>query len=374
CFNRLNGFLNENRDYLNNKLILHERYNLIYNSILDNNYVEFLNLSKKRLLVAGYDLKFIRPVLNYLKDDYNIKIDEWTGHNIHDENKSVELLNWADFIFCEWLLGNSVWYSKRKLNHQKLILRAHKFELTRDFGNQVNYSKVDGVITVSYYYLELFFNNFRIPREKMILLSNYVETDIYTGIKNEGFKHNLAIVGYVPKWKGLLKGLKILKMLKEEDEKFQLYLIGKNYEEIDWIWNNPEERSYFKECENFIKENNLEDSIIIKGWMERSKMFSDIGYVLSVSDIESFHLAPAEGLADSTLAFFLRWDGVEYVYPEEIIFDNIEDIKDMILLTYDNDDKYSQLLKKMRDYVITEYNLDDFLYDFKKILTRISLN
>lgn len=374
CFSKLSDFLNKNNIYLKDNLCLHKRYELVYKSILENDYEKFLKISKKRLLVAGYDLKFIKSVLKYLKDDYNIQIDEWDGHDSHDEQRSIELLNWADFIFCEWLLGNSVWYSKRKMSHQKLIVRSHKFELTRDFGNQVNYSKVDGVITVSYYYLELFANTFKIPREKMILLSNYVETDIYTGIKNEGFKHNLAIVGYVPKWKGLLKGLKILKMLKEEDEKFQLYLIGKNYKEIDWIWNNPEERSYFQECENFIKENNLEDSIMVKGWMERSKMFSDIGYVLSVSDIESFHLAPAEGLVDSTLAFLLSWDGVEYVYPEEIIFDNIEDIKDMILLTYDNTDKYSQLLKKMRDYVITEYNLDNFVFDFKKILRKISLN
>lgn len=373
-FMRLSEFLNENVRYLKTKITFHERYNLVYNSILNNDYEAFMDVSKKRLLVTGYDLKFIKPVFKYLKEDYNIKIDEWVDTCTHDEQKSKELLNWTDFIFCEWLLGNSVWYSKKKMGHQKLIIRAHKFELSRDYGNQINYSRVDGVIVVSYYYLELFASTFKIPREKMILLSNYVETNIYTGIKNEGFKHNIAIVGYVPKWKGLLKGLKILKMLKEEDKKFKLYLMGKDYKEVDWIWNNPEERSYFTECENFIKENHLEDSIVIKGWVQRSKMFSNIGYVLSVSDIESFHLAPAEGLCDGTLSFFLDWKGVEYIYPEKLIFKNINDMKNMILATYYDKDKYNKLRKEMQDYVIKEFAIEKFVDELKLILKKIALN
>jgi len=374
CFSKFSDFLNENINYLKDKLILHKRYEVVYESIIENNYEKFLQVSKKRLLIAGYDLKFIKPVLKYLDDDYNIQIDEWEGHDSHDEQKSNELLNWADFIFCEWLLGNSVWYSQRRMKHQKLIIRAHKFELTRDFGNQVNYKHVNKIIVVSYYYLELFVNKFKIPRQKMIVLNNYVESNIYSGTKKGDFKHNLAIVGYIPKWKGLLKGLKILKMLIEHDDKFKLHLIGKHYNEVDWIWNNPEERSYFQECENFIKENHLEDSVIVQGWMERSNMFNNIGYVLSVSDIESFHLAPAEGLVDFTLAFLLNWDGVEYVYPQEIIFDNIDNIKDMILSTYNDDFKYCQLLKAMRNYIITEFDIEKFVFKLKQTLKKIALN
>ncbi len=372
-FSKFNRFLNNNINYLKDKLILHKRYEAVYGSIIENNYEKFLQLSKKRLLITGYDLKFIKPVLKYLNDDYNIQIDEWKGHDIHDKQKSNELLNWADFIFCEWLLGNSVWYSQRKMKHQKLIIRAHKFELTRDFGNQINYSQVDKIIAVSYYYLELFAKKFSIPREKMVLLSNYVETNINSQIKQEDYKHNLAVIGYVPKWKGLLKGLKILKMLLEHDDKFKLHLIGKSYKDVDWIWNNPEERSYFQECENFIKENKLENSVIVQGWMKHSAMFNNIGYVLSVSDIESFHLAPAEGLVYSTLAFILNWDGAEYVYPQEIIFENITDIKDMILSTYKDDNEYSQLLHSMKNYAKAEFNIEKFVMKLKQTFMKITL-
>jgi glycosyltransferase involved in cell wall biosynthesis len=371
CFSRLSEFLNENIKYLEDKLNLHERYKLVYDSILENNYEEFQNLSKKRLLIAGYDLKFILPVLKYLEDDYNIKVDEWVDTYSHDEKKSLELLNWADYIFCEWLVRNAVWYSQRKLGHQRLIVRAHKFELTRDYGYQINYGKVDAIIAVSYYYLELFLNTFNIPREKMILLSNYVDTNIYSGKKTSNFKNNLAMVGYTPKWKGLLKGLNILKMLKDHDEKFKLYLMGRNYRDVEWIWNDPSEREYFEECEKFIKDNDLEDSVIVKGWIERSEMFYNIGYVLSVSDIESFHLAPAEGLCDGTLAFFLDWDGVEYVYPDKVIFNNINDMKDVIISTYYDKDMYNNLIEEMQSYVIEEFAVERFINELKNILQMI---
>jgi glycosyltransferase involved in cell wall biosynthesis len=372
CFSKLSKFTVENRKYLTN-LHLHERYVEVYNSIIENDYKKFLDVSKKRLLIAGYDLKFIKPVIKYLEEDYNIQVDEWSSHNSHNEKKSKLHLNWADIIFCEWLLGNSVWYSIRKFNHQKLLIRAHKFEAKREFGNKIDYKKVDGVITVSYYYLELFHNTFKIPREKMILLSNYVETDIYSGIKTGDYKHNLAIVGYIPKWKGLLKGLKIIKMLKKHDEEYKLYLIGKDYKEVDWVWNNPEEKSYFHECENYIKENHLEDSVIRKGWIEQADMFSNIGYVLSLSDIESFHLAPAEGLCDNSLALLLNWTGVEYVYPSDIIVDNIKEIKDIIISTNKNELEYNTLVTKMKEYVTNEYNIEKFVSKLKLELESITL-
>lgn len=364
-FRKISTFLDKNSDYLKNNLTLPERYELVYNSILDKDYEKFLKLSKKRLLVVGNDFKFIEGALEYLKNDYNIKIDEWAQHTFHDEAKSVELLNWADFIFCEWLLGNSIWYSQRKMDHQKLFIRTHRFELNWDYGDEVDYANVDGVIAVSYYYLELFANRFKIPRQKMIMLGNYVETDIYSGTKNGDFKHNIAIVGYIPKLKGMLRGLKILKMLKEHDKKFKLYLIGKNYRDLGWIWNDTVERSYFEECETFIKENYLEDSVIFKGWMKRAELFNEIGYVLSVSDIESFHLAPAEGLVALTPALLLRREGVEYVYPEKIIFDNIKDIKDMIISTCDDNDKYCNLMEDMRNYIINEFNVEKFVAKLK---------
>ena len=58
---------------------LTELVQIIINSDMDN----FLDAIKPRLLIAGYDLKFIKSSVPYLSTIYNIKIDEWSGHNSH---------------------------------------------------------------------------------------------------------------------------------------------------------------------------------------------------------------------------------------------------------------------------------------------------
>lgn len=216
-------FLNKEKAYLKNKVYLEQRYQEVLDTLYAGDYQKFCQVSKKRILIAGYDLKFILPLVSYLEQHYMVLIDEWTGHNSHNEKQSKELLEQADIIWCEWLLGNAVWYSQQKKNYQKIIIRAHRFEITREFGYQVNYDKVSKVLAVGYYYLEEFQRKFHIPRSKMQLLSNYVEPDIYTGEKNEGYQYHIGIVGILPKRKGFFKGLEILKNLRQKDERFQLY-------------------------------------------------------------------------------------------------------------------------------------------------------
>ena len=55
-------------------------------------------------MIAGHDLKFIKPLVPKLELCYEVEIDEWSGHDSHDIEKSKKYLNWADYIWCEWLL------------------------------------------------------------------------------------------------------------------------------------------------------------------------------------------------------------------------------------------------------------------------------
>ena len=64
-----------------------------FNIMKNGDYSKYLNSKKKTLLINGYDLKFIKPYVSILEKDFNVIIDEWTGHNQHDEKKSLELLD-----------------------------------------------------------------------------------------------------------------------------------------------------------------------------------------------------------------------------------------------------------------------------------------
>jgi glycosyltransferase involved in cell wall biosynthesis len=130
-YRRLNQFALKTQAKIRNKMSLQKRYDELYKGILSGDYKEYLKVAKRRLLICGYDLKFVSPLVPYLSKEYEVQVDEWLGHNAHNKKQSESSAEWADIIWCEWLLGNAVFYSKWKNKDQRLIIRAHGFEVER---------------------------------------------------------------------------------------------------------------------------------------------------------------------------------------------------------------------------------------------------
>jgi Glycosyltransferases involved in cell wall biogenesis len=375
-YNMLSDFANDTKLYVGQSMNLSSRYKELYNAILSRDYEEYCYQSKRRLLIAGYDLKFILPVVKYLEDEFNIEVDEWSGHDMHDINKSNKMIQWADIIWCEWMLGNAVFYSENKNKNQRLIIRAHRFEITRSFGNKINWERVDMVFTVGYYYYEQFISKFSIPRDKMRLLCNYVEQDIYSTEKISEARFNIGMVGILPKRKGFLRGIKILEKVLEKDDRFRLYIMGKSYTEVPWIKNNPSEKEYFDECENYINKHDLSKYIIYGGYVERENLYKNLGYVLSLSDNEqpeSFHLSPAEAACSGSMGMLLNWPGVEYIYPKDVIYENINEIADEILKAYNDEEYYKSRADYFKEFVMENYNIYKFIDELKQYLVKVRI-
>lgn len=254
-------------------------------------------MKKLRLLVSGHDLKFIKDLFPYFEKEFDLKIQEFSDYVCFNEKDSKKLLKEADIIWCEWLLTGARWYSNNILPHQKLFIRAHRFEKYRKYGYEVNYENVTKIITVSYYYYEEFIKKFSMPREKVTVISNFIDTKKYLNTKNNNFKYNVALIGCLPVRKGLDRAVDILIKLKQYDNRYKLFVPGNKPEEVGYAWNVPESKNYYLNVYKKIKDNNLEDSVVFNGWVEIPKLLKDIGFTLSVSDSkepESFHLAIAE--------------------------------------------------------------------------------
>ena len=92
-----------------------------------------------KVVVAGHDLKFFTPLLDYLRlqPDLEVRLDKWAALGKHDVNVSRELAGWADVVVCEWCGPNAVWYSRHKRRGSRLLVRLHRFELTSPYPAQV---------------------------------------------------------------------------------------------------------------------------------------------------------------------------------------------------------------------------------------------
>lgn len=326
---------------------------------------------KMRLLISGHDLKFIKTLYPYFEKEYELTVQEYPEYTNLDITESKALLEKTDIVWCEWLLLNAQWYSNHIFAHQKLFIRAHRFELAKNYGNKVRWNRVNLLITVSYYYMENFMEKFKVPREKITVINNFIDVNSYPIEKEDGYKYNIAMIGILPKRKGFDKAIDLLIELKKKNPKYKLYIAGKRPEEFPNTKVIPEERQYYEKVEEKIKENKLEDSVIFAGWIKPQDFLKKIGYTLSLSDKqfpESFHIAPFECMASNGIGLSLDWEGIEYIYPEYVICNSISEMADRIEEYNGDDKKYKEFASKGRKFVKDNYDLPLIWEHISKIL------
>lgn len=289
---------------------------------------------KKRVLIAGHDLKFAKFIIEALEnsDDFEVLIDKWQSHSKHDETKSLKLLDQADIIFCEWGLGNLVWYSEHKKQGQKLITRIHAQELKTRHLDQCNHDNIDNYIFVSPYFYELMIAEFGLERKKCKMIFNMVDTEFLDKPKLLDAEFHLGMIGDVPQSKRLDRALDIFEQLYLKDKRYKLFVKGKRPEEYPWMHSKAkaEEMAYYQQQYQRIKDNGWHRSVVFEGHGPIDEWLQNIGWILSVSDNESFHLSVAEGMASGAVPVIFNWAGAETIYPEDYIFDSTSEITAII--------------------------------------------
>lgn len=290
---------------------------------------------KKKILIAGHDLKFAKFIMEAIeaRDDMELLVDQWQGHDKHDEEQSYRLLEQADTILCEWGLGNSVWYSKNKKVGQKLITRVHAQELKTRHLDRCEHKNIDHYIFVSPYYFELMIAEFRLERSKCRMIFNMVDTELLDKPKLPGAEFHLGMIGDVPQSKRLDRAIDIFEILFKIDNRYKLYVKGKRPEEYAWMHSKSKEleMAYYQQQYQRVKDNGWDKNVIFEGHGPVDEWLQKIGWILSVSDHESFHLSVAEGMASGATPLVLNWAGAATIYPQRYIAKTVEQISKVVI-------------------------------------------
>jgi glycosyltransferase involved in cell wall biosynthesis len=268
--------------------------------------------------VAGHDLKFFTPLLEYLRrqPELEVRVDHWAALGEHDAGASTELAQWADVVICEWCGPNAVWYSRHKRRGSRLLVRLHRFELYSHYPAQVRIRAVDQVVCVSRHYARLCRERAGWPADKVVTIPNALDIDQLDRPKLDGARFNLGIVGIVPSRKRLDLALDVLEELRREDDRYMLYIKSGMPWEHWWVWQKAEQREHYQSALRRIQRSPLLQGAVVfddagpdvAAWLRR------VGFVLSTSDDESFHVAPAEGMASRAVPVIRHWAGAETVY------------------------------------------------------------
>lgn len=318
---------------------------------------------EKTLLIAGHDLKFIKPFYEYFQND-NIRVllDFWESHTKHNPKSSLRLIEQADVVFCEWMLGNAIWYAKNTPDTKKLVGRLHAQELRSPLYEKLPFERFNSVIFVGPHMLR------KAVERTPVLASNGLV--IYNGVDLKKFSSDelcltrqkvLGLVGMVPKSKRLDRALDLLKEIRKEDPDFILRVKGKRAEDYPWMLNRPEEMEWFYEQYRRIDNDpDLKNSVIFDPQGDDMPIwYRNIGYILSVSDHESFHMAIVEGAASGAMPVIYSWEGAEEIYDRNFIFTDFDNAKKIILNSNYSDKGV---------FSVNEFNMGIVFKAIKKIL------
>jgi glycosyltransferase involved in cell wall biosynthesis len=132
----------------------------------------------------------------------------------------------------------------------------------------------------------------------------------------------------VPRRKRLDLALDVLERLRVQDARFTLFVKTRHAWEVPHVWREEEERTAYEQALRRVRVTPLlADGVVfdsygadIGGWLRR------IGWVLSTSDDESFHLAPAEGMASGAVPVVRNWPGAATVYGAEWICASVDEM------------------------------------------------
>jgi glycosyltransferase involved in cell wall biosynthesis/spore maturation protein CgeB len=331
---------------------------------------------KIRVAVIGHDLKFWRALQAQLEktEGYEFREDEWTNHDVHDRERTLSTMLWADVIVAEWALGNAVFCARHKLPHQKLVVRLHLQERMTDYPAKIDWVNVDQVVFVGPHIMSECVDKFGIPPSICRVVGNFVDHDRYALGKLDAAEFTMGMIGTAPSRKRLDRAIDVLEILAKRDDRYTLRVKGESPASYEWLWERPDERAYYEAVYRRINSSpDLRHRVIfdppaddVQDWLRL------VGSVVSPSEFESFHMAVAEAAASGALPVVWRWEGARDIYPELDLVDSADAAADQIELVLKG--RADDRIAVIRDAVQARYGAGAVIAEWNALLQAPSLH
>ncbi|MGY5765393.1 hypothetical protein ACXET9_09335 [Brachybacterium sp. DNPG3] len=302
--------------------------------------VRTLEGSPLRISVLGHKLSFIDELARDLahSSGSRVVLDEWKHLGAPDDAAATrKIMEQSEVVIGEWGRPNNVWIQQNAAADKRLIVRVHRYEVTTDFPAAIDMERFSAGVVIVPWVGRALVQKFGWPAEKLVYIPNYVNGAHFRRPKLPGAEFTLGIVGITPDLKRLDLALDLLALLRAEDPRFTLRVRGQlPPEHIHWT-TNPAIADQWGSIRFRLRQDPLLRTGVffddpgrdMASWLE------GIGVILSTSDLEGSHVALAEGMASGALPIARPWPGVRTLWPQDSVFDTLEDAAEQVLRSRD---------------------------------------
>jgi glycosyltransferase involved in cell wall biosynthesis len=283
------------------------------------------------ILVAAHDFRFFADIeASLLREGHAVSREYWKSHTARYVYGQAQAVDTADVIFCEWCLGNAVWWSNNLPAGKRLFIRLHLQEIHTEHPAKVDFSRVEKVIFISPHVMRQAMAKFNIPPEKCQVIPISVRLEPgppSTRVELEVRRNTLAMVGLTPWRKRPDLALDLLTTLRQRYPEVVLHLKGHTPSEYGWMNSRKDELSRYQSFFREVAKLEKHGIVRLSGYDEQLEGFyRGTGWVLSLSDFEGCHTAVAEGGAMGCLPLMTNWGGADEVYPPDLVQHDLQEV------------------------------------------------
>lgn len=327
--------------------------------ILDAGVADYVSIPPQNeptnVLLVGADFKFAGDLIDTLmqRRDINLRADVWKNNYTPQPDQSNELIDWADVIICEFSNRNAIWYANNLRPGQKLIVRLHGYELRSEWIDDLNIDKVNMMVFVSEFYREEAIKQKRWERSKTVVIPNSINVADLSRPKLNGSKFHLGLVGIVPILKRPDRALDLLEQLLEFDDRYTLHIRGHAPWNYKREWQKPAHQAAYREFYGRIARNpRIRQNVAFEEFgSDMASWYRKIGWILSPSYRETFHLSPVEGMASGAIPIVWQRDGASEVFPKDCVFDDTQSAGEGILFGNSDELVRNQWISRTKNFV-----------------------
>ena len=295
---------------------------------------------RTRLLVAAHDMKFARPIIESLRrrDGLSVTSFTWTDQHHAPAAEVKRVTADRDVVWVEYASGAAQWHAANKGAH-RLVVRVHGYEVTGPWGDGIDFTKVDLVVFPSDHLRTQGMARWGLRPERTVVIPNLVDRWALERPKNELAPWTLGLLGWAPALKRFDRALALLACLLQTDPRFALTVKGPAPQTLDWVWNDPVQRAMFDGAFASLRsDRHLASRVFFEdAGPDVPAWLAGVGWILSPSDHESFHLAAAEGMASGSVPVVWDRDGATALFHESFVVADVAEAVELILGASDAD-------------------------------------
>lgn len=317
--------------------------------VFQNDIADYARVPRKeqptKVLLAGADFKFAGDLVDSLiqRTDIDLRVDLFEANAKPQPEKSSALLPWADVVIAEFASYNAIWYSQNLLPHQKLIVHLHGYELLQPWIDELVLENCNKIVFASNFYMQKAIDIKGWPKEKLHVISNSVNFADLDRTKFKEARFHIGLIGIVPILKRPDRAISLLTKLLTSDSRYVLHIKGHVPWDYAWEWKKAAHQDSYRAFYASIANNpDIFSRIVfepfspdIGNWMQK------IGWMLSPSYRETFHLSAIEGAASGAIPLAWNREGSEEIIGADYNFADTDSVAEFIISTNRSPEAYA---------------------------------